>query len=350
MTLIGAAPATAQTRTIDLTGRPAATISEPVSGFSEGAELASGKFVFVDGREVAIRLADFSADALRVLSRTGAGPGEYRLPSDAMADGKGGAVVADQMLARAVFISGTGEVTGTGLTREEAGMAPIDIRGFDALGRVYRTGRAGAAGRDSLPIERWDPTTKTVTILAWQQVERAHAAPMRKGPDGRMSADIVGPPAIFPTRSEWMPLSDGSVAIVYQSPYRVEVISPAGKRIRGPAVKYQPIKVTSAYRAWWSTTQFPAQDDMFPAVLPPVDGLMSQVLASTDGELWVPRLRDWNDSLPKYDIFDKTGTLTGRALLKPHSKVIGFGRGAIYVARQSPDDDFWHLEKYQARP
>lgn len=102
LTLIGATPAAAQVRTIDLTGRPAATISTPISSVSRGAELANGKFVFVDEREVAIQLADFSADALRALSRTGGGPGEYRRPMEALADGKGGAVVPDGALGRAV--------------------------------------------------------------------------------------------------------------------------------------------------------------------------------------------------------------------------------------------------------
>ena len=351
LTLIVAAPATAtaQTRTIDLTGRPAAMISEPVSSVSRGAELANGRFVFVDEREVAIQLADFSADALRVLSRTGSGPGEYRRPMEALADGKGGAVVPDGALGRAVLISGGGEVVGTGFDLQTTGVIPGMIRGFDPQGRAYRRGRAAAARRDSLPIERWDPATKTVAVLAWQQLVRVQPTPMRKLPDGRMGGEILAAPELFPMRPDWMPLSDGSVAIVYQAPYRVDVVTPAGKRIVGPVVKYQPIKVTSAYRTWWSKSQFPAQDDMFPAVLPPVDVLMSQLRASTEGELWVPRLRDWNDSLPKYDIFDKTGTLTGRALLKPHSHVIGFGRGVIYVARQSQEDDFWHLERYSTR-
>lgn len=90
----GAAPVTAQTRTIDLTRRPGATISAPVRSVGRGAELANGKFVFVDEREVAIHLADCSADALRALSRTGSAPGECRRPMEALADGKGGVVLS----------------------------------------------------------------------------------------------------------------------------------------------------------------------------------------------------------------------------------------------------------------
>ncbi len=351
LTLIVAAPATAtaQTRTIDLTGRPAATISEPVSGVSRGAELANGKFVFVDEREVAIQLADFSADALRVLSRTGSGPGEYRRPMEALADGKGGAVVPDGALGRAVLISGSGEVVGTGFDLQTTRVIPGMIRGFDPQGRAYRRGRVGGANRDSVSIERWDPAARTATTVAWFARQPIKPTPMRKRLDGTQQGEILGG-SLFPMDADWMPLSDGSVAIVSQLPYRVDVITPAGTRIRGPSVKYQPIKVTNEYRAWMARDGGPSSKENFPETLPPIDAMREALLASPSGEVWVPRLRDWNDSLPKYDIFDRTGTLSARAVLKPHSKVIGFGRGVIYVARQSQEDDFWHLEKYQNRP
>jgi hypothetical protein len=36
----------------------------------------------------------------------------------------------------------------------------------------------------------------------------------------------------------------------------------------------------------------------------------------------------------------------GKATLKPNSVVVGFGQGAVYVARQDPEDDLRYLEKY----
>jgi hypothetical protein len=38
--------------------------------------------------------------------------------------------------------------------------------------------------------------------------------------------------------------------------------------------------------------------------------------------------------------------LVGKATLKPHSTVVGFGSGVIYVARQDPEDDLRYLEMY----
>ena len=340
-------PAIAQTRTIDLTGRPLAVISAPMSSVTTGVELANGKFLFVDSRVVVIRLADFSRDDVQGLSRTGSGPNEYKMPSKAIPDGKGGAIVPDQMLARAVLISGSGEVVGTGLDRQEAGIAPIAIRGFDPTGRVYRYGRAGSMGQDSLPIERWDPATKEKTVLAWWPQTPAVLGPLKKGPDGRMGASISSP-SLFPLRPEWAMLPDGSVAIAYPVPFRIDIVTPAGVRVKGPVIRFEPIKVTSAYRAWFAKERGPTPEELFPATLPPFEDA-SDVLASNEGEVWVHRLRNWNDSIPKYEIYSKKGILTGRAILSPHAKVIGFGKGVVYVARQSQEDDFWHLEKYSVK-
>ena len=117
---------------------------------------------------------------------------------EALADGKGGAVVPDGALGRAVLISGGAEVVGTGFELQTTGVIPGMIRGFDPQGRAYRRGRAAAAGRDSLPIERWDPATKTVAVLAWQQLVRVQPTPMRKLPDGRMGGEILAAPAVDP--------------------------------------------------------------------------------------------------------------------------------------------------------
>ena len=67
---------------------------------------------------------------------------------------------------------------------------------------------------------------------------------------------------------------------------------------------------------------------------------------SPDGEIWVLRTRPASDKVPTYDIFNSTGQLTGKATLKPNSAVVGFGAGAVYVARQDPEDDLRYLEKY----
>jgi len=84
-------------------------------------------------------------------------------------------------------------------------------------------------------------------------------------------------------------------------------------------------------------------DEDFPPVMP---AYSNQVRVSPEGEVWVPRNRPASDNVPTYDIFDSSGKLVGKATLKPNSAVVGFGAGAVYVARQDPDDDLRYLEKY----
>lgn len=339
-------PASGQVRTIALTGRPAATLPEPISSISFGTELSSGRFVFVDRAEKVVRLTDEGFARLQQLSRTGSGPGEYRMPTRAMSDGSGGAVVPDEMLGRAILVAGDGAIVGTGLDRSVTGRSAVTIRGFDRAGRVYRFGAHGD-GQDSLVIERWDPASRKVEQLAmWPQIP-AVAGPTKKLPGGGTRTEI-GMSSLFPSRMEWVPLENGSLAMVYPQPYRVEVVTPQGRRIRGNAVRYQPVKVTRAYREWFATERGPTPESMFPDVLPPFEDAGS-VISSPQNEVWVRRLSDWNDTIPRYDIFDERGKLTATAQLNRDSKVVGFGKEAVYVARESSQDGFWYLEKFALR-
>lgn len=337
----------AQVRTIDLSGRPIAALSESFSSIVGGAELAGGGFVVVDRAERTVLLADFAKGTVTVLSRNGAGPDEYRMPSKVLANASGGAIVPDEALGRALLISSDGAITGTGLDRAEAGMPPIGIRGIDRSGRVYRFGASRTIDPDSLPIERWDPATRRVETVAWWPQSSATVGRARRLPGGGTRAELLAP-TLFSSRPEWIALADGTVAIVYPSPYHVEVVTPSGRRVRGPRISYNPVQVTKAYRAWFARERGPTPDEMFPRTLPPFEDA-GDLLASPSGEVWVRRLTDWNDSIPAYDIIDATGTLRGRARLNPHSKIVGFGKGVVYVAREVPEDGLWYLEKYALR-
>jgi len=70
------------------------------------------------------------------------------------------------------------------------------------------------------------------------------------------------------------------------------------------------------------------------------------VLVTPAGEVWVERTRKADDPAPVYDIFDRAGRLTGRATLRPRSRIVGFGRGAVYVVR-TDEDDLEYLERYR---
>ena len=60
------------------------------------------------------------------------------------------------------------------------------------------------------------------------------------------------------------------------------------------------------------------------------------------------RTRPAGDKIPTYDVFDRTGTLVKKVSLNPSSRVIGFGKGVVYVVR-TDEDDLQYLQRY-ARP
>jgi hypothetical protein len=64
--------------------------------------------------------------------------------------------------------------------------------------------------------------------------------------------------------------------------------------------------------------------------------------------VWVLRTRPASDKIPSYDVFDRTGALVKKVALAPNHRVVGFGKGAVYVAR-SDEDDLQYLQKY-AKP
>jgi hypothetical protein len=336
----------AQLRTIDLTGRPSAALTSPANTVSHGVELAGGGFLFVDGLEKALLLADLGRDDLRTLGRIGAGPGEYRSPSRAIADGKGGALVPDLSLDRVLMITPDGRIGGTGFSRlENGGMAPSRIRGVDPDGRLIGFTSAPGGGRDSLPIQRWDPTTKRATRLTWWPIVRVGVGPEVKASDGRAGRELRTP-GLWSLRTAWVALADGSVAIVRPEPYRVDVVRPDGTTVRGPEVEYEPVRITAAFREEFRRTEAPMPDDQFPDALPPFEGF-DDVIAAPNGEVWVGRMQDWSGSYAVYDVFNARGVRVAQARLRPHSKVVGFGRGSVYVARQTQDDDLWYLERYR---
>jgi hypothetical protein len=180
----------------------------------------------------------------------------------------------------------------------------------------------------------------------------------------------VGSGPFAPT-TVWQPMRDGRVAIVNPTPYRVDVVSGRNAVRRGTPVPYTPIKVTAAERAAYrermksnrpitmsvggpgggirtapSRGEAPAiADAEFPATMAPFSGAGVQV--TPEGEVWVLRARSASDNVPTYDIFDTTGRLTGRATLNPHSTVVGFGLGSVYVSRKDPEDDLLYIEKYR---
>jgi hypothetical protein len=82
----------------------------------------------------------------------------------------------------------------------------------------------------------------------------------------------------------------------------------------------------------------------WPAVKPPFPN--SGAMVASDGRLWVPRTRAHNDSIPTYDVFDATGRVVERVVLPKGARLLGFGKGVVYLSR-SDEDELLYLQKYR---
>lgn len=349
-TCVSISPLVSQARIIDLTGEPPATLSVPASAVSNGIELADGRFLNIDARDGTLVLADLDRSARRVLGASGSGPREYIRPTRIVSDGQGGALVLDLALRRGLYVSSSGEVADHALASfDRTRFNPATVRGVDPHGRFIHHTADPAGGRDSLPIVRTDTASRDSKVMAWWPMARSLPGAVSRGPGG-MTAQEIRPQSLWPARTAWVVLPDGTIALVCPEPYRIEFVKPDGSRISGPVVDYEPVEVTADHRrAVQRERGGPIPRDQFPDELPPFEGL-DDVLASPNGEIWVGRMRAWNDSVPVYDVFDAIGRRTAQARLRSHSKVVGFGNGTVYVARQTPDDGLWWLERYRRLP
>ena len=80
-------------------------------------------------------------------------------------------------------------------------------------------------------------------------------------------------------------------------------------------------------------------DQQWPEVKPPF--LDAAVRVAPDGNVWVLRTRAWDDSIPTFDVFDAAGRVVERVALPKRTKLVGFGKGTVYLARTDEDDLVW---------
>jgi hypothetical protein len=362
--------------------KPNAESAESFTRISSIRELPSGKVLVADAQDKVVQLVDLGAGTMMKVGREGQGPGEYSIPATLLALPNGQTLLHDLLNRRFLVIDPDGKpgaivemprpATGdaNGLPVLAGGM--FDVRGTDAQGRIYFQGPPFTAPNlpplDSAAIMRWDRVHPKFDTVGFLKLPAGGAQATARG--NNVQVRIGGGKVWTPTET-WGVTGDGRVARVVPSPYRVIWMGGAGKAMPGPAQPYSPIKVTEADKSLFKENQRknrpltvtiggpgggragppPAnpqqQEPEFEETMPPFAGRAS-VVTTPDGEVWVLRTRSASDKTPIYDVFDRTGALAKRVTLNPESRVVGFGKGTVYVAR-TDEDDLQYLQRY-ARP
>ncbi|HEY3933240.1 MAG TPA: hypothetical protein VGL65_01345 [Gemmatimonadales bacterium] len=85
----------------------------------------------------------------------------------------------------------------------------------------------------------------------------------------------------------------------------------------------------------------------FPAYKPPMPAnAQSLVMFDASGMLWIPRERVRGDQIQTYDVIAEGKGLVEKVKIPPGTRLVGFGKGAVYLARAENGDEW--LERYAA--
>jgi hypothetical protein len=362
---LGSGAAAQTARPIPL-GKPDATFPEPVSSPVGFRVLSDGRVLVADNIESTVSLLDFRTGQATPVGRQGEGPGEFGMPGALYAGAGDTTYMMDMGNRRLLVITSDGTISSSTVPLFHKSGWPILPRGVDAKGRIYfdlggiaMPGLNEMAASGRAPLIRWDRGTDRMDTVAYVQFP-----PQTPAGPGQVRVSIGGGGPYQP-RDDWAVLPDGRVGLARATGYHVEWYGIATP-VSGPLVKYEPVKIGSAEKNAWAdqtaarglaieivngqrrTRRVPRPDidqQQWPDVMPPFTGSRA-VLAAPNGELWVRRAQPASSKTTVYDVFDATGRLARQVSLDGDRTILGFGPGAVYVARTDEDDLQW-IERYR---
>lgn len=374
------------TRTLS---KPDAEFSEPFTQIAGVRELKDGRLVVIDPRDKTVQVVDLKTGTATKLGREGSGPGEYGIPMRLMALPNDTTAISDMLNNRLLLINPNATVGGfvdlnvpppAGGRGDGRGMIMMGAAmptASDAKGRMYYQGPPfrmtdnGPQSADSVPMIRWDRTSGKRDTLAWLRLPSSANQITSRGGRGGQSVMVRmggGPP--FNGADQMLVAPDGRVAIAHHDPYSVEFVSETGQRVRGQPIKYDKQKISEGHKQEWrerqktatginmtvdnngrrSATVGPAGQSQDPEVwggdfMPPFLNGGNTLNFSNDGYLWIQRTGPAGQ-LPTFDVIDRAGNLAQKVVLPKRARLLGFGNGAVYVARLD-EDDLQYIQKYR---
>ena len=369
--LLSAATLQAQVTETRLT-KVDARFPKELSSITGLLELADGRVLLSDGLDETLLRIDLKTMKADTVSRTGAGPGEYKSPDLLFRGPAGGFLLVDLGNARLSFFDAAFKyLESAPITRgnPQTGLTMVIPDGTDAEGRIYFRSIMRNAERppDSGAVLRWDRARDKFDTVA--KVKLSEAKVSSSGTSNNRSVSMR--PVPLSPEDVWAVGSDGSIVVVRAADYRVEWIQSAGAVTRGAPNQWRPVPIRAADKEEWSdqlrttglSTQVTAEngrmsvrmgrgvgrnnpvgatDDLeWPSHKPAV----RLVRVSPEGEAWVER-HVAAGSPRTFDIFGKNAKLSRRVVLPAGRDLIGFGKGVVYL-RERTEDDLVYLERYR---
>jgi hypothetical protein len=351
-----------------------AAVDATFTHVSAARELSRDRVLVLDSGEQRVWLIDLAHRTRTQAGGSGLGALEYDSPTMMIGTGAN-TVVEDFKGPKMLVFDKTGTPTesfalaSTGATRVSRGL--LDFRGGDDVGRLYfevpgvvveHTGARAVDSAAILRVDRRAPRIDTVTFIHLP----AGATKASGGMPGEGLSITTGGDNPFSMHDTWVSAPNGHVAIVHAQPYRVEWVSPDGKRTLGPVIDVERIPVTDADIAEHAkrtgggvgvggglgprSDAPPTQSarggrDDWPVTKAPF--VHFGALIDPHGNVWVRRMTRAGDPRAPYDVFDGTGQLIGRYTLPDRTRLVGFGAANLFAIHQTDDGE--RLEIFRVR-
>jgi hypothetical protein len=353
--------------------RPDRVLSHEFTQVRGFRELADGRALISDRLDEKLVVADFTAGTVKVIGRTGAGPAEYRMPGGVHFWPGDSSLVFDEGNAR-LFVVGPDLKIHRSFSAQRAG-TPYTIypRGVDRMGRIYFEIPAWAVGPpEAEPAESVTVARLIVRGDRLEPVARVRGSkPLPPGPKMRPSIPFVS----FAPEDVWQVTPDGVLGIARSKDYHVEWLGNGPVRAGRP-VPFKVERVTRADKieqarrftanssiggkgsgANAPTAASPtpasmltdsslnemADHDAFAETLPPFAARVPRI--APEGVMWVERAQHAGQPA-RFDIFDQTGNRIGRAVLPAGRRLLGLGRGTLYLVA-TDDSGIERVERYR---
>lgn len=379
--LAGAVPAEARGQRVEVRSITLGPVTgRLLDGFSwirSVRELSDGTVIVATGQTKATPLlADFDTKLVEEIGQVGRGPGDFMNASHVYRLGGDSTLVEDGDGGRWTVLNGTQFASASPIW-QIGELGRPELAGADTTGRVLeaRPSRYGLADRtaqyrfnaDSLVVLRHyrarvgagSAVTGRVDTIAQVRGGYHGSRYVRhalQAPAGQ-SNPIAGTPtywwltSVLAAEEQALLFPDGWIALAFADPYHVEWLAPDGRRVAGPLLPFDTVRVTEQDKLAAVARDWPRSPTMFkpdeyppwPRILPPF--LKDRLIPLPDGRVAIHRTPDVREPGNVYDLVDRTGRLTARLVLRPNETLVGFGKGTVYVNRTDRDDLHW-LERH----
>jgi hypothetical protein len=359
-------------------GSPAARVADDFGSIQTVRELPDGRVLVADPLGKALYLVDLTAGTRTVVGSEGQGPQEYRQPDAVWPLPADSTLLVDLGNARLVALGpdltfGPTRPIAQGDFQPGQPLVLAIPQGVDGSGAMYFRSMGGGLGGGDLPdsadIVRLPRAGGAGVPVARFKVQDRKIA--RSGGAGNQNVAIE--PIPLSPEDAWGVAPDGSVVLARAGDYHVEWIAADGAVIRGPANSFRSLGIGTAEKEEYLADQARAgggigvqvqiQDGRpsmsfqrggagsqgreidrytWPERMPPIYG--GRIPVDPSGRAWVRRHVEAGEA-STYDVFDRRGQRVGTVTLGPGKRVIGFGKGVVYVVAYD-EFDLNYLERY----